>query len=171
MVTLFASNFASKQETRVSGTIEARLTELGITLPRPAAPVAAYVPYVVVSGLVFVSGQLPLADGTVRDVGRLGAEVSLEVGYQAARLCGLNLLAQLREACGGDLNRLRGVVKLGGFVASTAEFTDQPKVINGASDLMLDVFGENGRHARFAVGAPSLPLGAAVEVDGVFEIG
>ena len=154
----------------MTASVDARLTNLGIQLPKPAAAVASYVPFVVTQGLVFVSGQLPIWEGELRHLGRLGDNLGTQDGYDAARLCGLNLLAQVREACGGDLDRLRRVVKLGGFVASSPEFTEHPKVVNGASDLMLDVFGEAGRHARFAVGAPSLPLDASVEVDGVFEI-
>jgi enamine deaminase RidA (YjgF/YER057c/UK114 family) len=154
----------------MSGKIDARLAELGLTLPQATAPVANYVPYVVSGNLVFVSGQIGMVDGKPRYLGRLGADVGVEVGYQAARLCGLNLLTQLRAACGGDLDRVRRVVRLGGFVACTPDFTDQPKVVNGASDLMVEVFGDSGRHARTAVGAPALPLGVAVEVEGVFEI-
>lgn len=153
----------------MSGRVEARLTELGLELPQPAAPVAAYVAHVTSGNLVFISGQLPLSEGRIVCTGRLGDGVAIEAGYAAARLCGLNLLAQLRDAA-GDLDRVRRAVKLVGFVCCTADFTDHPKIINGASDLMLDVFGEAGRHARVAIGAPSLPLGAAVEVDGLFEL-
>jgi enamine deaminase RidA (YjgF/YER057c/UK114 family) len=117
-----------------------------------------------------VAGQITLWNGEVRYAGRLGDGMSVDEGYAAARLCGLNLIAQVREACGGSLDRVTRVVRLGGFVQSTAGFTDQPKVINGASDLMVEVFGDAGRHARAAVGAPSLPLGVSVEVDGIFEI-
>jgi len=152
-------------------TIDARLSELGIELPNPAAPAANYVPFVKSGNLVFISGQITSWNGELHHVGRLGESLSVDEGYQAARICGLNLLTQLRVACSGDLEKVRRVVKLGGFVNCTAEFTDQPKVINGASDLMVEVFGqETGSHARFAVGAPSLPLGISVEVDGVFEI-
>ncbi|EKV26992.1 Endoribonuclease L-PSP [Caenispirillum salinarum AK4] len=154
----------------MSGTIEARLTEKGITLPNAAAPAGNYVPYVVSGTLVFISGQLPLVDGRPEFNGRLGESVSLEDGQRAARLCGLNLIAQLKAACGGDLDRVTRVVRLGGFVNSAADFTDQPKVINGASDLMVEVFGEAGKHARAAVGAPTLPLGVSVEIEGTFEI-
>ena len=149
--------------------IEETLAKLGITLPTPAAPVANYVPYVISGNLVFISGQVSLAPaGLIK--GRLGEDMSLEDGVAAARVCGLNLIAQLKAACGGDLNRVKRVVKLGGFVNSAPAFVDQPKVINGASDLMVEVFGEAGKHSRAAVGAPSLPMGAAVEIDGVFEI-
>lgn len=152
----------------MSGQIEARLAALGIALPEPAAPAANYVPFVISGRQVFISGQLPLSGGSIACSGRLGADVSLEDGRQAARLCGINILAQVKAAL-GDLDRVARCVKLGGFVSCAPEFTDQPKVINGASDLMVDVFGERGRHARFAVGAPALPLGCAVEIDAVFE--
>ena len=149
--------------------IDARLGELGIVLPEPVAPVANYVPFVVTGNLVFISGQVSIgSDGLI--TGKLGEEVTLERGLKAAKACGVNLIAQLKIACDGDLDRVRRVVKLGGFVNSTPDFTDQPKVVNGASDLMVDVFGDKGRHARAAVSAPSLPLDAAVEIDGVFEI-
>jgi len=150
--------------------IDEHLEELGITLPEPSAPAANYVPFVISGSLVFISGQVPFLNGDLHFKGRLGQEFTTEEGYQAARLCGLNLIAQLRHACGGDLGRVKRVVKLGGFVNTTPDFTDFPKVINGASDLMVEVFAGMGTHARFAVGAPSLPLGVAVEVDGVFEI-
>ena len=148
--------------------IEARLTELGITLPQAAAPVASYVPVVVQGDTAFVSGQISFVDGELVK-GRLGEDVSLEDGIAAARGCGLMILAQLRAAL-GSLDRVERVVKLGGFVNSTPDFTDQPKVINGASDLMLEVFGDAGKHARAAVGVPALPLGVAVEVDAVVAI-
>ncbi|MEE9140660.1 MAG: RidA family protein [Alphaproteobacteria bacterium] len=155
----------------MAGKVESRLKELGIALPEAAGAVANYVPFVVSGGLVFVSGQLPIAGGKVVYTGRLGAELSLADGQQAARLCGLNLIAQVKAALGGDLDRVRRVVRLGGFVNCTPDFTDHPKVVNGASDLMVEVFGEAGRHARAAVGVAALPLGAAVEVDGMFEVG
>lgn len=148
--------------------IEARLAELGITLPEPAAPVAAYVPVVIAGGLAHVSGQLPFIDGKLV-TGRLGEDVSLEDGTAAARACGLMILAQLKAAL-GSLDRVERVVKLGAFVNSTGDFTDQPKVANGASELMADVFGDAGRHARAAVGVPALPLGAAVELDAVIAV-
>ncbi|MEN7537560.1 RidA family protein [Aurantiacibacter flavus] len=149
-------------------TIAARLAELGITLPAAAAPVAAYVPVVMSGNLAHVSGQLPFIDGKLV-TGRLGDDVSLEDGAAAARACALMILAQL-EAAGISLDRVSRVVKLGAFINSTADFTDQPKVANGASELMADVFGELGKHARAAVGVPALPLGAAVEVDAVIEL-
>ena len=148
-------------------TVEARLIELGIELPKAAAPVASYVPLAVQSNFVHVSGQLPFVDGELVK-GRLGEDVSIENGTTAARACGLMILAQLQSA--ELLARVQRIVKLGVFVASTADFTDQPLVANGASDLMVDVFGEAGRHARAAVGVPALPLGAAVEVDAVIAL-
>jgi enamine deaminase RidA (YjgF/YER057c/UK114 family) len=147
--------------------IEARLAELGITLPAAAAPVAAYQPVVIAKGLAHVSGQLPFIDGQLV-TGRLGADVSTEEGYAAARACGLMIAAQIKAA--GVLEKVERVVKLGAFVNSTADFTDQPKVANGASELMFEIFGEAGRHARSAVGVPVLPLGAAVEVDAVIAL-
>lgn len=154
----------------MAGDIEDRLAERNIVLPEPAAPAGAYVPFVVVDGLVFVSGQLPLWNGALQYRGRLGAGLSIDDGYAAARLCALNLIAQLRAACAGDLDRVRRVVRLGGFVHAVEGFSDHPKVLNGASDLMVEVFGERGRHARFAVGAPHLPFEVAVEIEGVFRI-
>ncbi len=154
----------------MSGTIDARLEELRIELPEAAAPVANYVPFTITGNLVFISGQLPMADGALQYSGKLGDNVSVEDAQKAARLCGLNLLAQLKAACGGDLDRVSQVIKLGGFVNGTPDFTDQALVINGTSDLMFEVFEANGKHARAAVGCVALPLGAAVEVDGIFEI-
>lgn len=148
--------------------IAQRLAELGIELPQAAAPVAAYVPVVVSGQLAHVSGQLPFVDGKLV-TGRLGEDVSLEQGTAAARACGLMILAQL-EAALGSLDRVARVVKLGAFVNSAASFTDQPKVANGASELMVEVFGDAGKHARSAVGVPVLPLGAAVEVDAVVAL-
>ena len=150
--------------------IDARLAELGLTLPAAAAPAANYVPYVQSGNLVFVSGQITLEDGALKFVGRVGEDFTTEEAYEAAKLCGLNLIAQVKAACGGDLDKVKRVVRLGGFVNCTADFTDQPKVINGASDLMAEVFGDAGKHARAAVGVNTLPLGVAVEVEGVFEV-
>lgn len=147
--------------------IEHRLGELGISLPEAASPVASYVPVVVSGGFAYVSGQLPFIDGVLVK-GRLGDDVELADGMTAAQACGLMILAQLKNA--GVLEDVKRIVKLGAFVNSTADFTDQPKVANGASDLMLEVFGDAGRHARAAVSAPSLPLGAAVEVDAVVAL-
>jgi enamine deaminase RidA (YjgF/YER057c/UK114 family) len=151
------------------GKIEIRLAELGITLPAAAAPAANYVPYVLNGTQLILSGQLPFQDGKLVHLGHLGDKLTIDEGYQAARLCAINLIAQIKMAI-GDLDRVRRVLRLGGFVASTATFVDQPKVINGASDLMVAVFGDAGRHARSAVGVPSLPLGVAVEVDAVIEV-
>ena len=150
--------------------IEERLARLSIELPDAPAPLANYLPFVVSGALVFVSGQLPAWNGELRHIGQVGGDVELEEAIQAARLCGLNLIAQARAAAGGDLGRIARVVKLGGFVNAAPGFPDHPKVINGASDLMVEVFGNPGRHARFAVGAVNLPFGVAVEVDGVFEL-
>jgi enamine deaminase RidA (YjgF/YER057c/UK114 family) len=155
----------------MNGKIEARLKELGIELPQPAAPVANYVPFTVSGNLVFVSGQICQWNGELRFVGKLGAEVAIAGGREAARLCALNILAHLRVACGGDLDRVRRVLRLGGFVNCTPEFIDMPQVVNGASDLMVAVFGDEGRHARAAVGMNGLPGGVAVEVEATFEIG
>jgi len=155
---------------RFTMTIEARLAELGIKLPQPAAPVAAYVATVEVDGLLHISGQLPFREDGSFHQGRLGESVTLEEGAEAARRCGIMLIAQIKAALGGDLGRVRRIVKLGAFVASTDAFTDQPKVANGASELMQAVFGEAGRHARSAVGVPVLPLGAAVEIDAIVAI-
>ncbi|QPC41626.1 RidA family protein [Kaustia mangrovi] len=152
------------------GQIDDRLNELGITLPEPAAPVANYVPYVVSGNLVFISGQVTLGPDGVEYQGKVGADFTTEEAAKAARLCGLNVIAQLKAACGGDLDRVVRCVKLGGFVNAVPDFTDHPKVINGCSDLMVEVFADKGRHARFAVGAGGLPLNVAVEVDAVFEI-
>ena len=155
----------------MSGTIEARLKELGIELPLPAAPVANYVPFTTAGNLVVVSGQICQWNGELRFLGKLGAGVAIAEGQQAARLCALNILSHLRVACGGDLDRVRRVLRLGGFVNCTPDFTDMPRVINGASDLMVEVFGDIGRHARAAVGVSSLPGGVAAEVEAIFEIG
>lgn len=154
----------------MSGRIDARLRELGIELPRPTAPVANYVPYTITGNVVVVSGQITLWGGKVEYVGKLGREISVADGQKAARLCALNILTHLKTACGGDLDRVKRVLRLGGFVNCTPEFTDQPQVVNGASDLMVDVFGEAGKHARAAVGVVSLPLGVAVEVETMVEI-
>ena len=148
--------------------ITVKLAELGLTLPQAAAPVAAYVPTVEVGGLLHVSGQLPFIDGKLVR-GRLGEDVSTEQGQAAAQACALMLLAQVKAALGG-FERVERVVKLGAFIASTADFTDQPKVANSASELMVAVFGDAGKHARSAVGVPVLPLGAAVEVDAIFAL-
>ena len=149
--------------------IEARLAELGVTLPDAPAPAANYVPYVISANMVYVSGQISMADGQLI-CGKLGADMDTEAGAAAARSCAISLLAQLKAACGGNLDRLQRVVKLVGFVNSTPDFTQQPKVINGASDFMVAALGDAGRHARSAVSAASLPLGVAVEIEAIFEI-
>lgn len=154
----------------MAGKIDARLKELGLELPAAASPAANYIPYVITGKLVFISGQITLSNGEIMYKGKVGADVSVEDGYQAARLCGLNLIAQLKAAAGGDLDKVARVVKLGGFVNSTPDFTSQPEVINGASDLMVEVFGDAGKHARAAVSAGALPRNVAVEVEGVFEL-
>ncbi|NHK27359.1 RidA family protein [Parvularcula flava] len=150
-------------------TIEETLKANGLSLPEAAAPVANYVPWVVTGNLVIISGQISMSPSGLI-TGKVGSDLGIDEGKAAALLCGLNLLAQLKAACGGDLSKARRCVRLGGFVNCTADFTDHPKVINGASDLMVLAMGDAGRHSRAAVGAPSLPLDAAVEVDGIFEI-
>ncbi len=155
----------------MSGEIEQRLAELGIELPAPAAAAANYVPFVITGNQVFVAGQVPFAaGGKLQYLGKLGAEYTVEEGQAAARLCALNILAQVKAACDGDLDRIQRCVKLGGFVNCTPEFVQHPPVINGASDLMVELLGDKGRHARFAVGASNLPFNVAVEIDAVFEI-
>jgi len=150
--------------------IEARLSELGIDLPAAPRPAANYVPYVVSGNLVFIAGQVPATPQGLKYQGKLGADLSIEDGQAAARICAVNILAQVKAACGGDLRRVVRCVKLGGFVNATADFVDHPKVVNGASDLIVEVLADAGKHARFAVGAPSLPFDVAVEIDAVFEI-
>jgi enamine deaminase RidA (YjgF/YER057c/UK114 family) len=159
------------ESTAMTGRIDAKLKQLGIELPEPAAPIANYVPFTVSGNLVFVSGQLCVWNGERRHVGKLGGGIAVDEGREAARLCALNMLAQLRVACGGDLDRVRRCLRLGGFVNCTPDFADMPRVVNGASDLMVEVFGDAGRHARAAVGNSSLPGGVAVEVEATFEIG
>ena len=153
----------------MTDTIEQKLAELGVELPQPAAPVASYVPAVEVGGLLYISGQLPFIDGKVV-TGRLGENVSLEQGEAAARACGIMLIAQMKAALGGDLERVERIVKLGVFVATTSEFAEQPEVANGASDLMEAVFGDAGKHARAAVSVPVLPRDATVEIDAVVQV-
>ncbi len=154
----------------MAGRIDAKLAELGIELPPPMAPIATYVPHVTTGSLVIVSGQLPTVDGKMSLTGKLGAGVSVEQGQQAAQRSFINVLAHLKAACGGDLDRVRRVVRLGGFIACIPEFSQQAQVMNGASDLAMAVFGELGRHARTTIGVSALPLDAAVEVEGMFEI-
>ena len=154
----------------MAGSIEKKLTSLGVTLPTPAGPIANYVPFVRTGNVLIVSGQICFgADGKLVAKGQLGGAVSIEDGQRAARACAINLLAQLKAAL-GDLDRVGRVVRLGGFVNSAPGFTDGPKVINGASDLMVEVFGDKGRHARTTIGVAALPADAAVEVEGIFEI-
>jgi enamine deaminase RidA (YjgF/YER057c/UK114 family) len=154
----------------MAGRVDAKLELLGVALPTPMAPLANYVPFVVTGSLVFVSGQVPAADGKIAFAGKVGDGVSVEDGAAAARTCLINVLAQLKVACAGDLDRVVRVVRLGGFIASPPGFTQHAVVMNGASDLAVAVFGEAGRHARTTIGVPALPGDAAVEVDGVFEI-
>ena len=152
------------------GKISEKLRELGLELPVAAKPVANYVPWVVTGNLAFIAGQIPVVDGKPKFVGQVGAELSVDDGTAAAKLCAINVLAQLNEACDGDLDRVVRIVKLVGFVNCGPNFTDIPKVMNGASNLMVDVFGDAGKHARSSVGASSLPLGVPVEVEAVVEI-
>ena len=154
----------------MTSAIEQRLAARGLELPAAPAPAANYIPCTISGKLLFVAGQLPFVGGKVAMAGRLGEDVSLEQGQEAARICALNLLAQARAACGGDLSRLARCLKLGGFVSCTPAFSEHPAVINGASDLMVEAMGQAGQHARFAVGCASLPRNAAVEVEGVFEL-
>ena len=154
----------------MAGKIDARLKELGIELPTPPAPVASYVPYVVSGNLVFISGQVTMGPDGLHYVGRVGEDISLDDGKAAARMCAINVIAQVKAACGGDLDRVRRCVKVGVFVNSIADFGQHPEVANGASDLFVQVFGDAGKHARAAVGAGSLPRGVACEVEAVFEI-
>ena len=150
--------------------IEGKLNELGITLPDAPAPAANYVPYVLVDNTLYVSGQVSIDEAGQFITGKVGADLDVEAGAAAARRCAMSLLAQVRAACGGDFSRFARVVKLTGFVNSTPDFTDQPKVVNGASDFLVEVLGEAGRHARSAVSAGALPLGVAVEIEGIFQL-
>lgn len=151
------------------GTVEARLNDLGIELPSPAAPAANYVPFVLSGKQLFVSGQMPMGPDGIAYVGRVGVDVDIEAGAAAAKLCAINILAQAKAAL-GDLDRVEQCIKLGGFVNAAPDFTQHPEVINGASDLLVAVLGDKGRHARFAVGAGSLPRNAAVEIDAIFAV-
>jgi enamine deaminase RidA (YjgF/YER057c/UK114 family) len=155
----------------LTSAIERRLADRGLSLPPAAAPAGSYLPHTISGKLLLVSGQLPIKGGRIAVTGRLGDSLGIEQGQEAARLCALNLLSQAKAACGGDLDRLARCLKLGGFVACTPDFTDHPKVVNGASDLIAEAMGDQGRHARFAVGCASLPLDAAVEVEAIFELG
>ena len=153
----------------MTGIIDARLAELAIELPHAAAPAANYIPYLVTGDLIFVSGQIPFWNGELKGVGKVGRDMDIPAAQNIARICGLNLIAQARAACGGDLDRISGVVKVGGFVNAVPDFDQHPEIINGCSDLMVDVFGAKGRHSRFAVGAGSLPRGVAVEIEAIFR--
>lgn len=150
--------------------IDQRLAELKIQLPEIIAPVANYVPFVKSGNQVFISGQLPIHNGEVKYIGKLGDNISIEDAQNAARICALNLIANLKTACDGNLDKVKRCVKLGVFVNATPDFTNHPVVANGASDLMVEIFGDKGKHARFAMGAGSLPRGVSVEIDAVFEI-
>jgi len=154
----------------MTGQVDARLKELGISLPVAAAPAANYVPYTISGNLVYVSGQVPFVDGKIAFQGKVGEDFSTEEAAEVARVCALNIVAQVKAACEGDLDRVVRCVKLGGFVNCIDGFGEQPKVINGASDLMVDIFADKGRHARFAVGTNALPMNVAVEIDAIFEI-
>ena len=154
----------------MTGNIEKNLAIQGIVLPQAASPAANYVPYVITGKQISVAGQIPFWNGELTGLGKIGRDMTTEDGANIARICGLNLIAQVKAACEGDLDRVARVVKLGGFVNCTEEFRDHPEVINGASNLMVDVFGDKGTHSRFAVGVNSLPRGVAVEVDGIFEL-
>ncbi|NLR95961.1 RidA family protein [Rhizobium sp. P38BS-XIX] len=154
----------------MSDAIEGRLKELGIVLPQAAAPAANYVPYVISGNLLYLSGQLPMENGKIGVTGHLGKDVDVADGQRAAELCAINILAQAKAALGGDLGRIKRLIKLNGFVASTPDFVEQHLVINGASNLLANVLGEAGKHARAAVGMAALPLNAAVEIDAILEI-
>lgn len=154
----------------MAGTVDARLKELGIEIPTPAAPAANYIPFVRSGNLVFVSGQIPMVAGKIEGIGKVGENLTTEQAKSIARTCAINLIAQAKAACDGDLDRVARVVKVGGFVNCVDGYTEQPEVINGASDLMVQVFGDKGRHSRFAVGTNALPRGVAVEVEAVFEV-
>ena len=154
----------------MTGKIDARLKDLGITLPDAPMPAANYVPYVRSGNLLFISGQIPMEAGKTLFVGKLGREFKIDEGQKSARLCALNVIAQVRAALGGDLDKVKRCVRVGGFVNSMPEFGDQPQVINGASDVIVQIFGDAGKHSRAAVGVAALPRGVATEVEAVFEV-
>lgn len=154
----------------MTGKIDARLKELGITLPDAPMPAANYVPYVRSGNLLFISGQIPMEAGKTLFIGKLGREFKIDEGQKSARLCALNVIAQVRAALGGDLDKVKRCVRVGGFVNSMPEFGDQPQVINGASDVIVQIFGDAGKHSRAAVGVAALPRGVATEVEAVFEV-
>jgi enamine deaminase RidA (YjgF/YER057c/UK114 family) len=160
----------AKEREAMSGKIDARLAELGLELPAASAPVANYVPFTRSGNIVVVSGQVSVRNGKAEYVGKLGAGMSIADAQQGAKLCALNILAHLKTACDGDLDKVKRVLRVGGFVNCTPDFTDMPQVVNGASDLMVAVFGDAGKHARAAVGVSSLPLGVAVEVEAMVEL-
>jgi len=153
----------------MAGTIEARLKALDLALPEAKAAIGTYVPFVHINGQLLISGQLPMKDGALAVTGQLGRNVELDAGQAAAKLCALNILAQAKQAL-GDLDRIAQLMRLNGFVNAAPDFADHPKVINGASDLMVEILGDKGRHTRIAVGCSSLPLNAAVEIDAIFAI-
>lgn len=150
--------------------IAQKLTELGLTLPEVSLPAANYVPCQIAGNTLYVSGQLPMLDGKPQFIGKVGREYSIEQGQECARICGINILAHVRNALGGDFSKVKRLIRLGVFVNAPDDFTDHPKVANGVSDMMVNLFGENGKHARFAVGVSGLPFGVAVEVDATFEL-
>jgi enamine deaminase RidA (YjgF/YER057c/UK114 family) len=150
--------------------MEEKFKELGLIIPNMSEPVANYLPYMVHENLVYVSGQPPVADGKVTHKGKVGQSLSIEEGQEAARVCCINIIAALKHAIGGDWNRFDRIIKVGGFVNCGDDFTQHPQVINGASDMLVKIFGEKGRHARFAVGSNSLPLDIAVEIDAIIAI-
>ena len=152
------------------GKIDRRLQEMGIVLPNPASPAANYVPFVISGSLVFIAGQIPFWNGEILHIGKVGAEISIEEAKRAARVCGLNLIAQLKAACAGDLDRVKRCVKIGVFVNCVDGFKQQPEIANGVSDLLVELFGDAGRHERFAVGTNALPRNCATASDGIFEI-
>ncbi len=155
---------------RSGSQVEKRMHEIGIVLPAIAPPVANYIPFVRTGKLVFISGQITLENGVPQFLGKLGRDYTIEDGQRAARVCALNVVAQLKAACGGNLDKVKRCVRIGGFVNSTPDFVDQPKVMNGASNLLVEIFGEDGKHARTAVGVNTLPWGVAVEVEALFEL-
>lgn len=155
----------------MAGKIDARLKELNITLPEAPTPAANYVPFVRSGNLLFIAGQIPMEGGKPQFIGKLGREFKIEDGQKAARLCALNVIAQARAALGGDLDKVKRCVRVGGFVNSMPDFGDHPQVINGASDVIVQIFGDAGKHARAAVGVAALPRGVATEVEAIFEVG
>ena len=165
-----ARNCGAMPSARPMGRIDAKLEKLGIVVPTPAVPVANYVGFVRTGNLVFTAGQVTLKDGKFEHLGKVGGAISLEEAQKAARLCAINIIAQLKAACDGDLDRVKRIVKLVGFVNAVPEFTDHPKVINGCSDLFVEVLGEAGKHARSAVGMGSLPMGIPVEIECIVEV-